>query len=281
MSEHMNDQKGSPVTTPLTPHLDPDPTRPPTPADDLVIDDAPPPGSGLEELGPADLRLPQLRLRQPRTLHADRVPEGSWFATDDPSVHSLGRDLVVLDVRKERSLLLPFGRGAAARAVAARIQEKTGVEVPADWEGPVCSSLDRVRPVVLDGLPPLAAACAACPMARWRTERGRRRQDCAESYRLVLLDLVTGRPCVFFARGAAIRPTRELLTALRTQCERHRRPAWAFSVFALSRRVEGPDGPYHVPVFGPPFAVEPSQLPFHRALRQRLSAAGDDAWEVA
>lgn len=262
------------------PLFDEDPTLPPAPA--LEFGKTPPPaaptphtGAGLEELGPRDLGLPQLKIRQPLTPNADGVPEGSYFVTADPAFHSIGRDVVVLEVRKERSLMLPYAGGPSLEAVVQRIAQRTGVEVPLDWDdGPVCFSHDRVRPVELEGLPVLSDTCADCPMNRWRTVKGRRSQDCAESYRLLAYDVVTQRPCVFYARGSAIRPTRELLAQLQSLCERHQRPAYGFGVYMLTRRVEGTDGPYFVPVFQGTYLLEDSaQISFYAAVRQKLASA--------
>jgi hypothetical protein len=219
---------------------------------------AEPPPAGHEELGHEDVRIPQLKIRQELTRNAERVPEGSLFVTSDPGSHSLGRELVLLDVRKERSLLLPYFGGEAADALVARILELTGVIVPPGWDGPVCFSRDRVRPVEQEEVEPLADECAACPMARWRTVRGRRLQDCAESYRALFYDLATGMPVAFFARGSAIRPTRDLLTNLQVACRREARPAYAYTVELITKRIERPDGSYHVPVFGLPQPIEDS-----------------------
>lgn len=261
------------------PLFDEDPTLPPAPAAEFGNPQPPAPSlpdtaAGLEELGPRDLRIPQLKIRQPLTLGADGVPEGSFFVTADPAFHSIGRDLVVLEVRKERSLMLPYGGGAAAEAVVERIAQRTGVEIPSDWEGPVCFSHDRIKPVELEGLPVLSDTCADCPMNRWRTVKGRRSQDCAESYRLLAYDVITQRPCVFYARGSAIRPTRELLAQLQSMCERHKRPAYGFGVYMLTKRVEGSDGPYFVPVYQGTYLLEDSaQISFYAAVRAKLASA--------
>lgn len=259
--------------------LDMDLAMGPTPRDKLGETTAPPAspfptGAGLEDLSPRDLGLPQLKIRQPQTLGAEDVPEGEWFLSSEPDYHSLVRDLVVLEVRKERSLMLPYAGGEAAQAVIARIADKTGVEVPPEWEGPVCYSHDRIVPVEREGLPVLSPTCAECPMNRWRTVNGRRLQDCAESYRLTLYDVVAQRPCVFHARGAAIRVTRELLAQLQASCERHKQPAFAFVIYATTKRIEGLDGPYYVPVFHAPYLVQdPEQLEFYAALRSKLATA--------
>lgn len=177
--------------------------------------------------------------------------------------------------------MLPFGGGAAAEKVIERISLRTGVEVPATWEGPVCFSRDRIQPVVLEGQEVLSDTCAECTMNRWRTVNGRRSQDCAESYRLLAFDLVLQRSCVLFARGSAIRPIRELLATLQTLCERHQKPVYGFAVYALTKRVDGSDGqPYHVPVFHTPYPLDdPKQVAFYATLRRKLSAA--DAEEAA
>lgn len=213
-------------------------------------------GAGLEEFGEEDLRIPQLKLRQAQTKNAERVPDGSWFVTSDLECHARSRELVFLEMRKERSLLLPYAGGDAADAMIRRIEEQTGVEVPADWEGPVCFSRDRVRPVAQEGIAPLAEDCASCPMACWRTVRGRRTQDCAESYRLLFFDLATQLPCVLYARGSAIRPTRDLLTNLQVASRRFKLPACGFTVEVGTKKIDSVDGTYFVPVFGRPQPVE-------------------------
>lgn len=259
------------------PRVDPEPTLGPAPAEtfgaevECADEDAVAPagrllplapedpfavGAGLETFGADDVRISQLKLKQAQTKNAAGVPDGAWFLSSDLEGHSLARELVLLELGKERSLLLPFGGGVAADAMIQRILAKTGAEVPDDWEGPVCFSRDRVTPVVQEGIKPLAAACSECPLNGWRTVRGRRMQDCAESYRLLVLDVTSGLPAVLYARGSAIRPVRDLLTGLQVACRRQNLPAYGFRFTVASKRLEGGDGTYHVPVFGRLAAID-------------------------
>lgn len=210
-------------------------------------------GAGLEDFGPEDLRLPRLKLKQAETTGAERVPEGSWYLTGDEEGHSLSRGLVLLEMRKERSLVLPWSPVAAREAQAQRIEEKTGVRVPLDHEGPVCASRDRVLPVAWEGRTPLSERCASCPMARWRTVAGRRVQDCAESYRLLFWDEGAETACVYHARGSALAPAKDLLTNVRVACRRFGRPACGFQIGLSVRRAYGLDGSYWVPSFTRPY----------------------------
>ncbi len=238
------------------------------PERDLVV------AAGLERLAKGDLRLPQLKLKQPSTPYAARVPEGSWFLTTDEEGHALSRGLVLLEARKERALLLPLFAGEeAVQAACERIEQETGVEVPEGWEGPVCYSRDRVRPVEQEAIPTLAAACASCPMVRWRTVEGRRVQDCRDSYRLLFWDMAADLPCVLFARGAAMRPARELLTHLQVACHKADLPACAFVIGLSARRVEGVNGPYYVPLFSRPYpSTHPEETPRYAAIRRACAA---------
>ncbi|HBP23611.1 MAG TPA: hypothetical protein DEA08_38265 [Planctomycetes bacterium] len=213
-------------------------------------------GAGLEEFGADDVRIPQLKIRQAQTKNADDVPEGTWFLTSDLEGASTTREVVFLEMRKERSLLLPYGGGDAADAAIHRIHQQTGVEVPQGWEGPVCFSRDRVQPVQQEGIEVLASDCKRCPMSRWRSVRGRRIQDCGESYRILFYDLEAQIPAVFYARGSAIRPTRDLLTNLQVACRRRKLPAYGFSFVISTKKRDTNDGTYHVPVFGRPIQIE-------------------------
>lgn len=213
-------------------------------------------GAGLEEFDAEDVRIPQLKIKQAQTKNAAGVPDGALFLTSDLEGHATTRELVLLELGKERSLLLPYGGGVAAEAMIARIYEKTGIDVPDDWEGPVCFSRDRVAPVAQDGIKPLADNCEGCPMNRWRTVRGRRMQDCAESYRLLFFDVTAQLPAVFYARGSAIRPARDLLTSLQVACRRRGLPAYGFAFSVTTKKVEAGDGTYFVPVFGRPTELE-------------------------
>lgn len=232
-------------------------------------------GAGLEQLLPGDLRLPLLKLKQPWTPFASRVPEGSWFLTSDEEGHALSRGLVLLEARRERALLLPVHAGENAVAAACqRIEEETGIDVPPNWEGPVCWSRDLVRPVQQEGIPTLSEACASCPMSRWRTTpRGRRFQDCRECYRLLFWDMAADLPCVLYARGGGLRTAGELLTQLQVACHREELPAWGF-VFGLSaKRLEGESGPYYVPVFSRPYPTTQTQAIERFAAVRRACAA--------
>jgi hypothetical protein len=210
-----------------------------------------PPDTGLEQIGTNSVRLPRLKLRQELTRNADGVPEGSIFISSQPGDHALGRTVVLLAVRKERALRLPV-REDDAKNLRQRIIAQTGVEVPADWQGTVCFSRDRILPEVQPGIDPLNPNCLNCPMGRWRTVNGRRVNDCAESFRLILFDRRAQVPCIFFANGSAVRPARDLLTALKVACRRHERPAFGFTVELSTRRVEADDGHFFVPVFDRP-----------------------------
>lgn len=210
-----------------------------------------PPDTGLEQIGTNGVRLPRLKLRQELTQNADGVPEGSVFISSQPGGHALARTVVLLAVRKERALRLPV-QEELAKTVRQRIIAQTGVEVPADWRGVVCFSRDRILPEVQQGIDPLNPNCLNCPMGRWRTVNGRRVNDCAESFRLILFDRQAQVPCVFFASGSGVRPSRDLLTALKVACRRHSRPAFGFTVELSTRRIDADDGHYFVPVFGRP-----------------------------
>lgn len=210
-----------------------------------------PPDTGLDEVGTNNRRLPRLKLRQPLTWNADEAPEGSVFITSQPGDHGLARTLVLLAVRKERALRLPV-REDEVKALRQRVIAQTGVEIPVEWKGTVCFSRDRILPELQPGIDPLNPNCLNCPMGRWRTVNGRRVIDCAESFRLILFDRRAQVPCVFFANGSAVRPTRDLLTALKVACRRHDRPAYGFTVELSTRRVEADDGHYFVPVFDRP-----------------------------
>lgn len=208
--------------------------------------------AGLEPFGPEDVGLARLELKQPGSLGAERVPEGSWFLTSDPDGHSLSRGVVLLEMRKERSLLLPWD-DPEREAVARRLEAETGVVVDLEHDGPVCWSRDRVLPVTDEGGTALAESCARCPMARWRMERGRRVQDCAESYRLLLWDEGADAACVYHARGAALQPVRNLLTNLRVDGRRFGLPACGFQLGLAARLVYSAEVPYWVPVFSRPY----------------------------
>ncbi len=275
-------------------YSDRDPTLdnaiPPTPREELLrgeagakivwppsttSDPAPVAGTGLEALAPGDLRLPFLKLKQPWMPFASRVPEGSWFLTSDEEGHALSRGLVLLEARPERALLLPRHSGEKAVAAACqRIEEESGIDVPSNWEGPVCWSRDRVRPVQQEGIPTLSEDCASCPMTRWRTSpRGRRYQDCKECYRLLFWDMAADLPCVLFARGSSLRAARELLTQLQVASHREELPVWGF-VFGLSaKRLEGETGPYYAPVFSRPYpTTQRQEIERYAAARRACSA---------
>lgn len=241
------------------PNVDPDPTPDPETLTRILRegwtdceDDAPELGAaaGLEECTAEDFRIPALKLRQTLTEGAPGVPEGAWFLTEESSAALRLRSVVVLEVKKERNLLLPRGGSEAAQALVERIRTRTGVEVPLDHEGPVCWSRDRITPVQEEGLLPLATDCTTCSLSRWRTENGRRVQHCGESYRILLFDLASDLPAVYHARGAAIRPTRELLTRLQVACRRAGSPTCAFQLTLSSEELEGPDGTYWIPRYG-------------------------------
>lgn len=230
-------------------------------------------GAGLEEFAADDVRIPQIKIRQAQTKEADGVPDGSWFLTSDLEGASPSREVVFLEMRKERSLLLPYGGGDAADAMIHRIQQQTGVVVPAEWEGPVCFSHDRVVPVEQEGIGVLAAECKSCPMSRWRTVRGRRMQDCGESYRILLFDLEAQIPAVFYARGSAIRPTRDLLTNLQVACRRRKLPAYGFSFSVGTKKRDSSEGTYFVPVFGRPVPIEDQdEIAQYGGIRQACAA---------
>lgn len=229
--------------------------------------------AGLEECTAEDFRIPALKLRQTRTEGAWRVAEGDWFLSEEPEHASSVRSVVVLEVRKERSLILPRWGDEAAERLVARIRDRTGVEVSPLHEGPVCYSRDRVGPVRKDGLLPLATECETCPLARWRTEDGRRIQDCGESYRVLFMDLASELPAVYYARGAAIRPTRELLTRLQVTCSRTDSPACAYQLTLSSERFEGQDGPYWIPRYGELLPLESPHMVAQLARIRRTFAS--------
>ena len=228
-------------------------TLQPDPNDPMAV------GAGLEGFGADDVRIPQLKIRQAQTKNAEGVPEGHWFLTSDLEGASPARNVVFLEMKKERSLLLPYAGGDAADAMIHRIHEKTGVRVPADWKGPVCYSRDRIQPTPQDGIDLLCVYCDDCPMARWRTVRGRRIQDCGEFYRILLYDLESQLPAVYYAHGSAIRPTRDLLTNLQVACRRHKLPAYGFSFSIATKRPDEKDSSYHVPVFGRPVPLSTNE----------------------
>ena len=235
---------------------DPEPQVPLAPApqeDPMAV------GAGLEEFGADDVRIPQIKIKQAQTKNADGVPDGTWFLTSDLEGGSETREVVFLEMRKERSLLLPYGGGDAVDAAINRIHQQTGVEVPQSWEGPVCFSRDRVRSVEQEGIEVLSSHCKGCPMSRWRSVRGRRIQDCAESYRILLYDVETQLPAVFYARGSGIRPTRDLLTNLQVACRRRKLPAYGFSLTISTKKRDRDEGTYYVPVFGRPIPLEDSE----------------------
>ncbi|MEZ6187928.1 MAG: hypothetical protein R3F62_23330 [Planctomycetota bacterium] len=218
---------------------------------EATLPDPQPPAAieGLEGLAHSDLRIPQLKLRQPRTTRAAGVAEGDFFLAGDPTSAAPARTLALLELRRERRVLLPFEDGPATDALLQRIERKTGLRVPPDWQGPVCSSRDRVQPTPQAGIELPAVRCAHCALARWRTEDGRRSQDCAEVYRLLVFDLERQLPAVFLAKGSAIRPVRELLTQLQVAGQRHRRPAFGFWFEVTSAAREERGETYYVPVF--------------------------------
>lgn len=230
---------------------------------------------GLESFGPEDVRLPQLKLKQAETLGAERVPEGSWYLTNDQDGHALSRGLVLLEMRKERSLMLPWSSPRARETLVRRIAEETGVQVALDHEGPVCFSRDRVLPVLLEGLTPVARSCASCPMARWRTVERRNVQGCAESYRLLFWDEGAEAACVYWARGCAIAPVRDLLTNLHVACRRYQRPACGFQIGAAARHVRSLDRSYWVPTFTRPYPhVDPHSWARLTEVREACASAG-------
>ncbi|MBL4846133.1 MAG: hypothetical protein JKY65_11450 [Planctomycetes bacterium] len=216
-------------------------------------------GAGLEEFGADDVRIPQIKIKQAQTKNADGVPDGTWFLTSDLEGASDTREVVFLEMRKERSLLLPYGGGDAADAAIHRIHQQTGVEVPQTWEGPVCFSRDRVSPTEQEGIDLISQHCKGCPMSRWRSVRGRRIQDCAESYRILLYDVEAQLPAVFYARGSGIRPTRDLLTNLQVACRRRKLPAYGFSFTISTKKRDRAEGTYYVPVFGRPVPIEDAE----------------------
>lgn len=209
--------------------------------------------AGLQAYGPEDVRLPRLKLKQRETRGAERVPEGAWFLTGEEEWHALTRALVLLEMRKQRGVILPWSSETRSRALAERIRDRTGVDVPLDYDGPVCHSRDRQLPVVRDGLTPLASSCSTCPLARWQVVDGRRRQDCAESYRLLLWDEAAQSPCVYYAQGAAIPPVKDLLTNLQVAARRYSRPVYGFQLGLRAVTKHSMDGPYWVPQFTRPY----------------------------
>lgn len=268
--------------------LSPDHAIPPTPREQLLRGETGPPLSrgapppivaGLEGLAPGDLRLPLLKLKQPSMPYPARVPEGSWFLTSDEEGHALSRGLVLLEARKERSLLLPVHRGKQAIAKTCQhIRQETGVDVPPSWRGPVCWSRDRIRPVQQEGIPTLSDKCATCPMVR-RKITGGGASGCNESYRLLFWDLAAELPCVLFARGPQLRYARELLTQLHVASRRQELPVWAFVLGLSAKRHEGESGGHHyLPVFSRPYpTTHTEQIERYAAVRQACGAFAEGA----
>jgi hypothetical protein len=66
-------------------------------------------------------------------------------------------------------------------------------------------------------------------------------------------------PCVFFARGRALRAAGELLTQLRVACHREGLPTWGFVLGLSAKRVEREGSPYYAPVFSRPYPTTQTQ----------------------
>jgi hypothetical protein len=223
---------------------------------------------------------------QAQTRDASGVTHGHWFLAGDLEGGAPERELILLELRKERSLMLPYGGGAAAEAMVQRIYTVTDgrVNVPDAWEGPVCYSRDRKLPVLqLDtngskAIETVSETCEACEMARWRSIRGRRMQECGESYRIDMLDVSTQMPVTYYARGAAIKPVRNLLTGLKAASYQHRRPAYGFTFVASAKEIEREDGTYYEPAFSRPRLIEdPDTIASACATRLGVMAASAHA----
>ena len=253
-------------SAPDEPLVDPDPTlgpeafararleeerdrgRVPLPADPRLATAA-----GLEECGPEELHVPELRIKQSHGEATEAVGPGEWYLAGVPEV-ILPRELslVVLEVRRERALVL----GSFDVALEARVRERAGTAVVTEVGAPVCSSRDRVQPDQGEGLFPLSTDCASCPFSRWRVEAGQRVQDCREGLSLLVVE--GEQVAEYHARGPALRPVRELLAWLQVACRRDRAPACAYRVGVYTTEVQGPDGPLWVPWFDDPRRIEDS-----------------------
>lgn len=261
---HERDQLSAP--DPIPGCTDPDPTLKPAAFPRRAARPAPlvpdlSTAAGLEACRADDLHVPALRIKQSRGEGGAAVRPGEWFVDGAPELVIRELSLVVLEVHRERALLLseddPYLETLVRDAVG-------WVDLPAGQRWPVCRSRDLLRPERAAGLLPLAKECAGCPF----TPRG-----CDEGYRLLVVEPQEGGFIAHYhALGAARRPVRELLTELQLACRRDRAPACGYRVAVGTREVEGPDGPVWIPHFEQPERLQdPAQVCAHAELRRVFS----------
>ena len=246
------------------------------------------PTEGLEVLDASDFQLPTLALSQAQSqIEGDvEVPHGHWYYRQQPQINSAERKLVILDVKKGRSFMLPFDQKQRPDAVA-RVKKVTGQDVSTEHEGPMCHSRDRVTPIAGEGLQPFATSCADCPFAKWQKVGGASVMDCGESYDFLILDVTAGvdagMPAWTFLRGAAIKPTKSLNTNLITSCAQKKvdnkpAPVYAFEITLGSKKVKGDNGTYYVPVWGFPVPItDVSRITSYAGVRAGCLAAQEQA----
>lgn len=257
------------LTCPPPPFIDPDPTLGPAALAIARRAVGPPPrdplcavAAGLEDCAPADHLVPALRIWQPQERRDELISAGTWFLHDRLLALDGSLELVVLEVRKQRALLLPEDE----LYLDTRVREAVGwITLAHERRWPVCSSLDGLRPERGPRRLPLAEACGACSFA------GR---GCSEGYRLLVVEARAGEfVAEFHATGLAARAVQELITDLQLACRRDRAPSCAFSVLATTTQEDGPEGPEWVPCFDPPEALDrPEWVTGLVELRQALIA---------
>jgi len=231
-------------------------------------------GAGLGDFGHGDVRIPTLKIKQAQTQDADEVPDGSLFITSDPDGHSETRELILLELGKERSLLLPYGGGAPEES-AREALSAVGVDVPGKWEGPVCSSRDRKAPEPNVDLAPVSTSCSSCPMGKW--DRKTRSQPCRESYKLLLVDAESQLPATFYARGGSYRAVGNFLTILLAATRRHNLPAYGFTFTLQAKKVKGEKGTFWTPVFSRPEPIqERAQIELLAGIRTACASTDEE-----
>lgn len=233
--------------------------------------------AGLEELDASDLILPSLTLRQAQTQDIPEgitIPLGHWFYKQQPALQSAKRKIVILHAGKDRMLAPDFSKKNRPAQIE-RIKKLTGIALKEDHDGPWCFSPDREAPVTRDGLTPMAKACKDCPLSRWRNGA----MECGEAYKLLIVDRTAGgqgMPAWLRLRSAAIRATKNALSALLIAANQHRQPACAFELELGSAEEKRPDGNFYVPTFGPPLPLAERELiDFYNATRESALATQD------
>lgn len=226
---------------------------------------------GAEFLTRTDIKIPQLKIGQGKGNNADLVPLGAWHTNVDPAGHSPKRVLRVLNVQPERTFKLPYGDAneRAREELCDRIQRETGVVVqPTAMKA--CSSPDGIAPA-LGGL---AATCASCRYAKWRTTPSGKRvkPDCSEGYLLAVLDETGGSPAWLRLYGRAVPETKNFLTTLVFAAKREKRALAGFRVEVGSKKVGEKGNESYAPAFGAVSKTTEAELEEGLAIRRGMIA---------